>query len=606
MSKTVGDFLVERLSNWGIKRIYGFPGDGINGLMGALNRNQDGDNKIDFIQVRHEENAAFMACAHAKFTGEVGICMATSGPGAIHLLNGLYDAKLDHQPVVAIVGQSATTVMGGSFQQEVDLNSLYKDVAHEYVHTLMDPSQTRTLVDRAIRIAKIERTVTCIIIPNNLQDEKYVEPARMHNSIHTSLHFVYPKIVPAKSDLQKAADILNEGKKVAMLIGAGAYNAADEVIEVAELLGAGVAKALLGKDVLPDDISYVTGAIGLLGTKPSWDLMMDCDTLLMVGSSFPYSEFLPKEGQARGIQIDINGKMLGIRYPMELNLQGDSHETLKALIPLLKRKEDRSWREGIEKNIKEWWKVIEARAMNSANPINPQRIFWELSSRLPDNCVLSSDSGTSADWFARDIKIRKGMRASLSGNLATMCPGVPYAIAAKFAYPDRISIALVGDGAMQMLGNNGLITISKYWKRWSDPRMIIVVLNNRDLNQVTWEQRVMEGDPKFEASQDLPDFPYAEYAKMLGLDGIKVDKEDDIVYAIEEALASKKPVVLEAYTDPSVPPLPPHISFKQAKAFMSSMVKGDENTWDMIKQSWKDVIENYLPHKENKKSEAVS
>lgn len=594
MSQTVGDFLISRLHEWGITRIFGFPGDGINGLMGALDR---ADHKIDFIQVRHEENAAFMACAHAKFTGEVGVCMATSGPGAIHLLNGLYDAKLDHQPVVAIVGQSATTVLGGSFQQEVDLNSLYKDVAHEYVHTLMDPSQMRTLTDRAIRIAKTERTVTCIIIPNNLQDKKYEEPGRMHNSIHTSLHFAYPQIVPAHNDLQKAADILNKGKKVAMLIGAGASKAADEVIEVAALLGAGIAKALLGKDVLPDDIPYVTGSIGLLGTKPSWDLMMDCDTLLMVGSSFPYSEFLPKEGQARGIQIDINGKMLGLRYPMELNLQGDSKETLKALIPLLKRKKDRSWREEIEKNVTEWWKVLEARAMNSADPINPQRIFWELSSRLPDNCILSSDSGTSADWYARDIKIRTGMRASLSGNLATMCPGVPYAIAAKFAYPDRMSIALVGDGAMQMLGNNGLITIAKYWRRWSSPRLMIVVLNNRDLNQVTWEQRVMEGDPKFEASQSVPDFPYAEYAKMLGLDGIKVDKEEDIVNAIEKALACNKPVVLEAYTDPSVPPLPPHISFKQAKAFASSMIKGDTDTWDMIKQSWKDVVENYIPHK---------
>lgn len=605
MAKTVGDFLIERLHDWGITRIFGFPGDGINGLMGALNRAEDKKYKMDFIQVRHEENAAFMACAHAKFTGEVGICMATSGPGAIHLLNGLYDAKLDHQPVVAIVGQSATTAIGGNFQQEVDLNSLYKDVAHEYVHTLMDPSQMRTLIDRAIRIAKIEHTVTCIIIPNDLQDKKYEEPARVHNSIHTSLHFSYPQIVPAKVDLQKAADILNEGKKIAMLIGAGASKAADEVIKVAELLGAGIAKALLGKDVLPDDISYVTGSIGLLGTKPSWDLMMDCDTLLMIGSSFPYSEFLPREGQARGIQIDINGKMLGIRYPMELNLQGDSKETLKALIPLLQRKEDRSWQEEIEKNVTEWWKVLEARAMNSADPINPQRIFWELSSRLPDNCILSSDSGTSADWFARDIKIRKGMKASLSGNLATMCPGVPYAIAAKFAYPDRMSIALVGDGAMQMLGNNGLITIAKYWQRWSDPRLMIVVLNNRDLNQVTWEQRIMEGDPKFEASQDVPDFPYAEYAKLLGLDGIKVDKEEDIEDAIERALACKRPVVLEAYTDPSVPPLPPHITFKEAKAFASSMFKGDPDTWDMIKQSWKDVIESYLPHK-NKNEEHVS
>ncbi len=335
MAQLVSDFLLKRLSEWGITRVFGFPGDGINGIIGAFGRAGD---MMDFVQARHEENAAFMACAHAKFTGEVGVCMATSGPGAIHLLNGLYDAKLDHQPVVAIVGQSATTAMGGDFQQEVDLNSLYKDVAHEYVHTLMDPSQTRTLVDRAIRIAKIERTVTCIIVPNNLQDEKYEEPARMHNSIHTSLHFAYPQIVPAPSDVQKAADILNEGKKVAMLIGAGAYDAADEVMQVAELLGAGVAKALLGKDVLPDDLSYVTGAIGLLGTKPSWDLMMECDTLLMVGSSFPYSEFLPKEGQARGIQIDINGKMLGIRYPMELNLQGDSKKTLKAINTLIKKK----------------------------------------------------------------------------------------------------------------------------------------------------------------------------------------------------------------------------------------------------------------------------
>ena len=591
---SVSDFLIERLLEWNITRIFGFPGDGINGLLGALNRAKD---KMDFIQVRHEENAAFMACAHAKFTGEVGVCMATSGPGAIHLLNGLYDAKLDHQPVVAIVGQSATTAMGGSFQQEVDLNSLYKDVAHEYVHTLMDPSQTRTLVDRAIRIAKTERTVTCIIIPNNLQDEEYEEPARVHNSIHTSLHFAYPQIVPLQSDIQKAADILNEGKKVAMLVGAGAYNAANEVMQVAELLGAGVAKALLGKDVLPDDLPYVTGAIGLLGTKPSWDLMMDCDTLLMVGSSFPYSEFLPKEGQARGIQIDINGKMLGLRYPMELNLQGDSKESLKALLPLLKRKEDRSWREEIEKNIVEWWKVIEARALNSADPINPERVFWELSKLIPDNCILSSDSGTSADWFARDIKIRKGMRASLSGNLATMCPGVPYAIAAKFAHPDKMSIALVGDGAMQMLGNNGLITISKYWKRWKDPRLMIVVLNNRDLNQVTWEQRIMEGNPKFEASQDVPDFPYAEYAKMIGLDGIKIDKQEDIVTALEYAFKLNRPVVIDVYTDPSVPPLPPHISFKQAKNFMFSMTKGDPDAWDMIKQSWKDVIESFIPHK---------
>jgi len=586
MSQTVGDYLISRLSEWGITRIFGFPGDGINGLMGALNR---ADNKIDFVQTRHEENAAFMACGHAKFTGEVGVCMATSGPGAIHLLNGLYDAKMDHQPVVAIVGQQARAAIGGSYQQEVDLISLFKDVAHEYVHMATVPSQIKHLVDRSVRIAKNERTVTCIIIPNDLQDVKFEEPARAHGTVHSGLNYSSPVIIPAQKDLQRAADILNEGEKVAMLIGAGAFGAADEVIEVAELLGAGVAKALLGKAVLPDDLSYVTGSIGLLGTKPSWEMMIGCDTLLMIGSSFPYSEFLPKEGKAKGVQIDIDGKMLGIRFPMDVNLQGDSKATLKALIPLLIKKEDRTWRNTIEDNVKEWWEVLEARAMHSADPINPQRIFWELSKYLPDNCILTSDSGSSANWYARDIKIRKGMMASLSGNLATMCPGVPYAIAAKFAFPNRMPVALVGDGAMQMLGNNGLITIAKYWKEWSDPRLMILVLNNRDLNQVTWEQRVMEGDAKFEASQDVPDFPYAEYAKMLGLAGVKVDKEEEIPTVIEYAFSQKKPVVLEAYTDPNVPPLPPHISFKQAKNFTEAVIK-DPDTWEMIKQTWKEEV----------------
>ena len=586
MAQLVSDFLIERLAEWNITRIFGFPGDGINGLMGALNR---ADGKIDFVQVRHEENAAFMACAHAKFTGEVGVCMATSGPGAIHLLNGLYDAKMDHQPVVAIVGQQARAALGGSYQQEVDLDSLYKDVAREYIHTAMVPSQVKHLVDRAIRIAKTTRSVTCIVLPNDLQEVEYEEPARAHGTVHSGLHYSAPTIIPVTSDLQKAADILNNGEKVSMLVGAGAFGAEDEVIQVAELLGAGVAKALLGKAVLPDDLPYVTGSIGLLGTKPSWDMMMDCDTLLMVGSSFPYSEFLPKAGDAKGVQIDIDGKMLGIRFPMDVNLQGDSKETLKALIPLLKRKDDRSWRKTIEDGIKEWWEVLEARAMKDANPINPQRIFYELSKHLPDNCILTSDSGSSANWFARDLKIRKGMKASLSGNLATMCPGVPYAIAAKFAYPDRMPIALVGDGAMQMLGNNGLITISKYWKKWSDPRLMILVLNNRDLNQVTWEQRVMAGDPKFEASQEVPDFPYAEYAKMLGLAGVKVDKPGDIDSAMEFAFSQNRPVVLEAYTDPDVPPLPPHITFKQAKNFTESVVR-DPDMWEMIKETWKEEV----------------
>lgn len=584
MAKLVSDFLIERLLEWNITRIFGFPGDGINGILGALDRAKD---KMDFIQVRHEENAAFMACAHSKFTGEVGVCMATSGPGAIHLLNGLYDAKMDHQSVVAIVGQSARESQGGAFQQEVDLNSLYKDVAHEYIHMVSVPMQMRQLLDRAIRIAKAERTVTCIVIPNDIQELEAKDPPRGHGTIHTGIGFPNVHIVPAEKDLKKTADLLNEGKKVAILIGAGAMNAGNVVKEVADLLGAGIAKALLGKAALPDDLPYVTGAIGLLGTAPSYKMMMDCDTLLMVGSSFPYSEFLPKIGKARGVQIDIDGKMLSLRFPMEINLVGDSKETLKALIPFLKRKEDRSWREGIEKGMSDWWEVLEARAKDSASPINPQRVFQELSPRLPDNCILSSDSGTSADWFARHLKIREGMKASLSGNLATMCPGVPYAIAAKFAYPDRIPIALVGDGAMQMLGNNGLITISKYWKRWKDPRLVILVLHNNDLAQVSWELRVMTGDPKFSGSQDVPDFPYAEYARSLGLGGIRVDDPEKIADGWDRALSADRPTVLEVITDPNVPPLPPHITFKMMKKYAETLLKGDPDEWSIIKSTWK-------------------
>ena len=441
MTETVSDFLIKRITEWGLKRIYGFPGDGINGIIGAIDRAGDA---VDYIQVRHEELAAFMACAHAKFTGEVGICLATSGPGAIHLLNGLYDAKMDHQPVVAIVGQQARAALGGDYQQEVDLISLFKDVAHEYVHMATTPAQVRHLVDRSIRIAKAERTVTCLIFPNDLQEMPAQEkPPRKHGTVHSGLGYSAPRVIPRDQDLRRAADVLNSGQKVAMLVGAGALEASDEVMEVAEILGAGVAKALLGKAVIPDDLPYCTGPIGLLGSKPSWDMMVECDTLLIVGSSFPYSEFLPKEGQARGVQIEIDPKMVSIRYPMEVNLVGDSAETLRALIPMLDRKQDRSWREKLEGEIKDWWKVLEARAMNSAKPINPERVFWELSPRLPDNCIISSDSGSAANWFARDLKVRRGMMASLSGNLATMGPVCPIRLRQNLRSPTgRSSLSL--------------------------------------------------------------------------------------------------------------------------------------------------------------------
>jgi pyruvate dehydrogenase (quinone) len=595
MSHTASDFLVNRLHEWGVRRIYGYPGDGINGVVGALDRARD---KIHFVQARHEELAAFMACAHAKFTGEVGVCMATSGPGAIHLLNGLYDALLDHQPVVAIVGQQATIGLGASFQQEVDLISLFKDVAGAYVQMASTPAQIRHLVDRAMRIAQAERTVTCIILPNDVQEMDAVEHApRRHGASFSGIGYSRPLVIPTEPDLQRAAQVLNQGKKVAILVGAGALHASDEVMEVADLLGAGVAKALLGKAVLDDSLPYVTGSIGLLGTKPSWDMMMNCDTLLMVGSSFPYSEFLPQLGQARGVQIDIKPRQLSLRYPMEVNLCGDSRETLQLLIPRLRRKTERDWREQIEDNVAEWWKVLEARAMNTADPINPQRVFWELSPRVPDRCILTCDSGSSANWYARDVKVRPGMMASLSGNLATMGPGVPYAIAAKFAYPDRPVIAMVGDGSMQMNGINGLITIEKYWREWQDPRLIILVLYNHDLNQVTWEQRAFAGDPKFEGSQDLPDFPFARYAELLGLTGIKMETPEQIAPGWDQALSARTPVVIEAHTDPEVPPLPPHITFDQAKAYAQAIVKGDSGGWDMVKQSVKEMVESYIPHR---------
>jgi pyruvate dehydrogenase (quinone) len=595
MSDTVGDYLLERLSTWGIKRIYGYPGDGINGILGAFNRSSNGQ-RPEFVQVRHEEMAAFMACAHAKFTGEVGVCLATSGPGAVHLLNGLYDAKLDHQPVVAIVGQQARAGMGGNYQQEIDLQTLFKDVAHEFVEMAMVPAQIRHLVDRACRIALAERTVTALIIPNDLQEADAVTtPPHKHGTVHSGPGYQRPRVVPADEDLDRAASALNAGSKVAMLVGQGALHAADEVAEVADVLGAGVAKALLGKAVLPDDLPFVTGSIGLLGTKPSWDLMMECDTLLMVGSSFPYSEFLPDEGKARGVQIDIDGKMLGIRYPMEVNLVGDSAETLRALLPRLERKQDRSWREKIEGEVAEWWNLIEHRAQLAADPINPQLVFHELSKRLPDGAILSSDSGSAANWYARDVKLRKGMMASLSGTLATMGPGVPYAIAAKFAHPHRPVVALVGDGAMQMNGINELITIAKYRHQWADQRLIIMVLNNRDLNQVTWEQRAMEGNPKFEGSQDLPDFPYARYAELVGLKGIRVETPDQVGPAWDEALNADRPVLYEAITDPEVPPLPPHITIEQAKALSSALLAGDPNAGRIVRQSFSQKVQEFLP-----------
>ncbi|HEU4611497.1 MAG TPA: thiamine pyrophosphate-requiring protein, partial [Kofleriaceae bacterium] len=543
MSESVADYVLQRLYGWGVRTIYGYPGDGINGFLGALDRAKE---QLRFVQVRHEELAAFMASAHAKFSGEVGVCMATSGPGAIHLLNGLYDASMDNQPVVAIIGQQKRISLGGDYQQEVDLQNLFKDVAHQFCQTCMHPAQARTLIDRAMRIARATRSVTCVVFPNDVQEEDAIEAApREHGAIYTGIGFAESRIIPTEAELDRAAAVLNEGKRVAILVGAGALHASGEVAQTADKLGSGVAKALLGKAVLPDDLPYVTGGIGLLGTRPSDLMMQNCDTLLMVGTSFPYSEWLPKEGQAKAVQIDISPRKLALRYPADVLLHGDARETLQLLLPRLDYKTDRSWREGIEAAVAEWWQLLESRAMMGADPINPQRVFWELSPRLPDRCILTADSGSSTNWWARDLKIRSGMLASLSGNLATMGPAMPYALAAKFVHPDRPVIAAVGDGAMQMNGNNVLVDVAKYWHEWEDPRFIVVVLNNGDLNQVTWEQRVMSGDPKFPASQDLPPFSFAEYARSLGLDGIVMRKPEDIGPGWKEATSLRRPVVVE-------------------------------------------------------------
>jgi pyruvate dehydrogenase (quinone) len=584
-------FILERLSEWGVKRIYGYPGDGINGLMGAFHEVGD---QIEFIQTRHEEIASFAATAHAKFTGEVGVCMATSGPGAIHLLNGLYDAKLDHQPVVAIVGQQKRMSLGANYQQEVDLNTLFKDVASEYLMTIMDPTQARHVIDRAMRIAQASRSVTAVIVPEDVQEASYQEPPRMHGAVYSSLGITVPEVRPKEEDLKRAAAVLNEGEKVAMLIGQGAARAADEVVQVAELLGAGVAKALNGRSALPDDLPFVTGSIGLLGTKPSNDMMMNCDTLLIVGSSFPYAEWLPEEGSARAVQIDIDGRLLGMRYaPTEVNLVGDSAETLRALIPHLEREEDRSWREEIEANVTRWWEILDERAHQGADPLNPPLVFHELSKRLPDECILTADSGSATNWWARHLKLRKGMQTALSGTLATMCPSVPYALGAKCAFPERPVIAALGDGAMQMLGNAALIDIAHYSERWANKQCVIVVLHNNDLNQVTWEQRVMAGDPKLQASQMLPDFPYAAYAETIGLKGIRVERPEDVGPAWDEALAADRPVVYEAVTDPEVPPLPPHIRFEQAQK-LAMALPGDAHTARIVKESVKGKVAEFL------------
>jgi pyruvate dehydrogenase (quinone) len=593
MKDTVADVLLARLRDWGVRQVFGFPGDGINGLLAAWQRAKDDP---QFVQARHEEMAAFEAVGFAKFSGQVGVCVATSGPGAVHLLNGLYDAKLDHVPVVAIVGQTERSAMGGSYQQEIDLLSLFKDVCSDYVQMCTVPQQLPNLIDRAIRVALSEGAPTAIIVPSDVFELTYEPPGHAFKQVPSSLGMSQARVAPDDAAVRAAADLLNAGEKVALLVGQGARGCEDELTQIADLLGAGAAKALLGKDVLPDDLPWVTGSIGLLGTTASWHLMMGCDTLLTVGSNFPYTQFMPKLDQARAVQIDRSGKWIGMRYPYEINLVGDAKTTLQALIPLLQRKTDRSWRDKIEKWINSWWTTVQRTAMTDADPVNPMRIFWELSERMPANAIIAADSGSSANWYARHLKFTDGVRGSLSGTLATMGPGVPYVIGAKWAHPDRPTIAFVGDGAMQMNGMAELITIAKYWQQWNDPRLIIAVLHNNDLNQVTWEMRAMEDSPKFEASQTLPDVDYAAFARSLGLRGENLDDPNALGGAWERALTADRPTVLDVRCDPDVPPIPPHATFEQATSLAKAVLGGDEDAGGFIKQGIKQKVQQYFPN----------
>jgi len=593
VAESVGDYLLQRLRDWGVEQVFAYPGDGINGIVTAFGR---AENRPKFVQARHEEMAAFAAVGYAKFSGRVGVCLATSGPGAIHLLNGLYDAKLDHVPVVAIVGQTARSAMGGAYQQEVDLQALFKDVASDYLVEVNVAEQLPNAIDRAMRTALARRAPTAVIIPADLQEERYTPPQHAFKNVPSSPPIVPAgTLVPPEVEITRAAEVLNAGKRVAVLVGQGARGAAAEVRRLVETTGAGVAKALLGKDVLPDDLPWVTGSIGLLGTRPSYELMRDCDTLLIVGSSFPYSQFLPEFGQARAVQIDLDASLIGLRYPVEVALVGDAKATLSALLPQLRPNSDHSWRERVERTVARWWDTMERQAMLAAKPVNPMRIVWELSERIPHDAIVTADSGSAANWYARDLKMRGTMRGSLSGTLASMGCGVPYAIGAKFAHPDRPVVALVGDGAMQMNGLTELITIAKYHHLWVDPRIAICVLHNNDLNQVTWELRAMGGAPKFEQSQTLPDISYAEIARAVGFESVTVDDPDQLAGAWDRVLGADRPVLLDVHCDPEIPPIPPHATFDQIKAAADAVIKGDPNGWHLLIQGTKTKLQEALP-----------
>jgi pyruvate dehydrogenase (quinone)/pyruvate oxidase len=563
MATTAADVLIEGIIGWGVDTVFGLPGDGINGLMEALRTRQD---RVRFIQVRHEEAAAFMACAYAKYTGRLGCCLATSGPGGIHLLNGLYDAKLDQAPVLALTGQTYSDLKGSNFQQEVNMAALFSDVA-VYNQEVINPNQVAMLADEACRHALNHRGVAHITFPVDYQEKEPSGDLSMHKRPgHTTSRWEPPLAVPEEEELRLAAFVLNQSKRPVILVGQGARGAGEEVIEIADKLGAPIVKALLGKEVVPDDHPLTTGGLGLLGTTPSLEAMETCDALLIIGSSFPYMEFLPKRDQAKGVQIDDKPDRIGLRFPVEVGLVGDAKPTAAALGRFIERKSDRGFLEQAQAGMKEWWELMRTRAMRDDVPIKPQRVAWELSELAADDAIISTDSGTITTWIARQFKMRGKQKFSCSGTLATMAPGLPYAVAAKVAFPERQSIAFVGDGGFTMLMGE-FATACKY-----KLPIVVVVIKNNTLGQIKWEQLVFLGNPEYGC--ELHSIDFAKYAEACGGLGLHVERPEEIRPALERAIASGRPSLVEVVVDPNEPPMPPKVTLQQAAHFAEALVKG--------------------------------
>lgn len=585
MATTVSDAIIERLGGWGVTRVFGFPGDGIGAFDGALGAADRAGRGIEYVRPTHEEICALMATAHAKFTGEVGVCVATSSPGGFHLINGLYDAQMDNQPVVAIVGQQGLAALGTATQQESNLERVFDDVAC-YVQTIVSPAQVDAVVDTAFRTARLRLQPAVIVLPHDVQAMPAAAPPRAHWVSRSSSAVPSTAIVPERAELQRAAEVINAGKKVTFLVGAGATGATDEVLRAAALAGAGIITALRGKDVVPSDVPHHTQQLGLLGSLPSLHQASRCDTFVMIGTNYPYGEFLPASGAARGVQIDIKPEQLGTRFPHEVLLWGDAGATLRALIPLLEQKSDLSWQHRVAAEMADWEAEMEAQAMVGYDDgANPRRFFHELNLRLPDDAIVTADAGTTADWYGHHIRLRGSMRGDLSGRLATMLAAMPYAVAAKFAYPDRPVVCTIGDGAFQMLGMNELITVRKYQDRWANKQLVVLIMHNNDLGQVSWEMRTEDANPVWRAAQDVESIDYAGYAQLLGFRGIRVDADADVAAAIDAALAHDGVTVIDAIVSRNVPPLPPHITGEYAKNTASSLLKGDPFELDVIKDS---------------------